>query len=548
MNKRFNKFLVASVSTMMLGTLFSSNVVAQEERTKYDPSITITIGKQLDENAGRYEPGDDINNNQMTRLTEEILGIKMETVLLGGDADNYTTKLRLALTGTEELPDVFPVYDTQMISDMIESGRARAIDEDIEAHMSDRIKGIYDRFPETFYPIIRDGQTYGIANAPFLEEGQVLFVRQDWLDALGLEAPTNLEEFETVIAAFTENDPDGNGKDDTYGFTYTGIGIYNSGWVSDPVMLFSANSGIHFPGSWQEDENGELMYGSIHEGNRATLEKMAEWHEKGYLFPEAAATGAWDAMSQFIEGKAGMFMGRSWAYSSILDLLNTYPDANVVAYPTLRQSNGDPSYQGGQTNDGWLMFSSEFENTEAFFEYLDWLYDIAFGTGDFQYGFIKGVDWDEVDGEIVLDSKQFNEPIETPFLPGKTTVLKNQPKPEGFLEAYDAVINNGKEPENRMEYDIALSSEQRPEQLNANYVAYSHIDELISSKFNGEPTETMKRNWEQLRTLEMQTYTNIIYGRSDITAFDDFVKQWKEQGGDKITQEVNEWYQTVKQN
>ena len=82
---------------------------------KYEPTLTITIAKQLDENTGRYGDGEDINNNPMTRLTEEKLGLKMETTLLGGDASNYDTKLRLALTGSEKLPDIFPVYGTQMI-------------------------------------------------------------------------------------------------------------------------------------------------------------------------------------------------------------------------------------------------------------------------------------------------------------------------------------------------------------------------------------------------------------------------------------------------
>lgn len=38
---------------------------------KYEPTLTITIAKQLDENTGRYGDGEDINNNPMTRLTEE---------------------------------------------------------------------------------------------------------------------------------------------------------------------------------------------------------------------------------------------------------------------------------------------------------------------------------------------------------------------------------------------------------------------------------------------------------------------------------------------
>ena len=372
---------------------------------KYDPVLTIKVAKQLDENTGRYGDGEDINKNPMTDLAVEKLGIKMETTLLGGDASNYDTKLRLALTGSEELPDVFPVYGTQMIADMIESGRVKDITEDIEKYMPERMKEIYEQFPQTYYPLTKDGKIYGIACAPCLTESQVMIMRQDWLDALGLKAPTNMDEFEAVIKAFTEDDPDGNGQDDTYGFTYSGNDIYNTGWVADPVSLFSAYSGTHYPGSWQEDENGELMYGSIHEGNKEALARMAQWHANGWIFQEAAATGAWDAMMQFTEGKAGIFIGRPWAIGSVADVTSVAPDAVIKAYPNILQDNGDPTYQAAQINDGWLMFNKDFANMEAFFEYYDWLYDYAFGTGDFKYGYLEGYDYDIVGDEVVFDSK-----------------------------------------------------------------------------------------------------------------------------------------------
>ena len=156
-----------------------------------------------------------------------------------------------------------------MIADMIESGKVKAIDEDIEKYMPDRLKEIYDKYPQTFYPVIKDGKTYGIACTPFLTEGQVMIIRQDWLDKLGLNAPSTLDEFEEVIRAFTEQGSGWKrGKKDTYGFTYAGDSIYNTGWVADPLSFFSANAGKHYPGSWQEDENGQLVYGSIHEGNK----------------------------------------------------------------------------------------------------------------------------------------------------------------------------------------------------------------------------------------------------------------------------------------
>ena len=46
--------------------------------------------------------------------------------------------------------------------------------------------------------------------------------------------------------------------------------------------------------------------------------------------------------------------------------------------------------------------------------------------------------------------------------------------------------------------------------------------------------------------MEKQAYTNIIYGKESPDSFDEFVKKWKEQGGDQITKEVNDWYKNVK--
>ncbi len=77
-------------------------------------------------------------------------------------------------------------------------------------------------------------------------------------------------------------------------------------------------------------------------------------------------------------------------------------------------------------------------------------------------------------------------------------------------------------------------------------VAHEHMDELLPNLFNTEPTDTMKKNWEQLQTMEKQIYTNIVYGKEPVDAFDKFVEDWLAQGGEQITKEVNEWYKTVK--
>ena len=109
--KQSTVILSAAMAAMMLmsGCGKDGGSAQQETATKnadgkYEPTLTITIAKQLDENTGRYGDGEDINNNPMTH-NKKKLGLKMETTLLGGDASNYDAKsCRLALTGSESFP------------------------------------------------------------------------------------------------------------------------------------------------------------------------------------------------------------------------------------------------------------------------------------------------------------------------------------------------------------------------------------------------------------------------------------------------------------
>jgi len=506
---------------------------------KYDPPITITIGKQLDENAGKYFEGESLNDNVLTRWGVDNIGIKIETSLLGGDAAQYNNKLRLALTGSEKLPNVVPVYDTMLMNDLIQSGRVKEITEDISNYMPERLKEIYKQYPTTFNPVIQDGKVYGMPISPVLTEGQVILIRQDWLDNLGLQAPTTIEEFEQVIAAFTNDDPDGNNKKDTYGFTFSGKDSYNTGWVSDPVMIFSAFTGKNIPSSWQiDEESGKLVYGSVDEGNREALATLRDWYAQGYLNKELATQGAWDAISDFAEGKAGIIVGRPWLYGSVKAVEENIAGAKISMYPTINGVSGDKTFQSGQLNDGVFMFSKDFNNMEAFFLYYDKLYDAAFGTGDFQYGYAQGYDYDIVNSEVVFDPKKFNTPLDAAQMVGKMAFTKNSPSVgTAGKDYYD--LAQGTEPNT----GPLMAANAADETTKSGYViSYENRETLLPSMFNGPPTKTMQSNWEQLTTMEQETYTKIIYSKEPIEAFDIFVKQWHEKGGDQITEEVNEWY------
>jgi multiple sugar transport system substrate-binding protein len=81
------------------------------------------------------------------------------------------------------------------------------------------------------------GTTYAV---PFSAQANLLFVRKDWLDKLHLPVPVTWAQMEADAKAFTNDDPDGNGKNDTYGLDVPGSTTrgYISWWWSS--MLWQA--------------------------------------------------------------------------------------------------------------------------------------------------------------------------------------------------------------------------------------------------------------------------------------------------------------------
>lgn len=536
-----NKYLtILLLSTSFL--LSSCHKNSEDHKNFKNEPLVITSGKQSDENYNRYATGEDVNNNPMIQLGINELGIRVKYTMLGTNYFDYIDKIRLALTGAEELPDVIPVYDRQFLGEIIQSGKVKILNQDMIQFMPQRLKNIYKKKQETFDPLIINGDVYGLPIAPALGETQIMIIRQDWLDKFNLKAPTNIDEFETVIQAFSEQDPDGNGKRDTYGFSYSGDGIYSTGWVGDPVMLFSAYTGKYIPGNWEEQGDGKLSYGSLHVGNQQALTKMAAWHQKGWLQPNAGIAKDWNALEEFRYGKSGIYVGRAWSIENSKDILDVDPKAKLGVYPTILQNDGQPTFQRAEENDGWFLFNKDFENMEAFFEYYDWLYDLAFGTGNFKYGYLENSDYDIVNGKLVFNPMEF-ETITTNkgFDPSKASISKNRIYIDQMKAYYR--IQEGLKPQNYLEYKARDMQSWLPERVAGGAIAYNHQNELITDKFRGSLPLELVDTWNRLYDMEHDFYTRVIYGEVSPTTFPDFVKQWYQQGGTQITDYVNQCYQ-----
>lgn len=124
-----------------------------------------------------------------------------------------------------------------------------------------------------------------------------LWVRQDWLDRVGMKAPANLHEMMLMMKAFTEKDPDGNGKNDTYGFTG------NPGFNALD-QLFGA-FGTTYPGKFYM-KNGKLTNSVYDPQLKDALAYMNEMVKAGVVDPDFLANTKGQQMDKAYQGQVGL--------------------------------------------------------------------------------------------------------------------------------------------------------------------------------------------------------------------------------------------------
>ena len=167
----------------------------------------------------KYVGEDDINNNVWTRCYEDELGIKLNyTVAAAGD--DYTQKLTMAIA-SNDLPDLMDLPPEEF-SELANAGLLADLTESYDTYASDLLKETIEVDGGIQLASAKvDGKLYGLPQLSAADGTcDLLWIRTDWLENLGLEAPTNMEELLEVARAFRYEDPDGNGQDDTWGIGF----------------------------------------------------------------------------------------------------------------------------------------------------------------------------------------------------------------------------------------------------------------------------------------------------------------------------------------
>ena len=146
-------------------------------------------------------------------VIREKLGIELRLSALPSSEVDQDVKINAAAAGNT-LPDLFMVRRDPFMN-IVRVGMVAPVD-DLYTLMPDRTALQYNDDSRGFTTI--NGKSYGLASPGTIEKNEGMLIRKDWLEKLGLEVPLTLEEYLHVMKAFTERDPDGNGRNDTYGY------------------------------------------------------------------------------------------------------------------------------------------------------------------------------------------------------------------------------------------------------------------------------------------------------------------------------------------
>lgn len=352
-----------------------------------------------------------------------------------------------------------------------------------------------------------DGKVYSLYQGRPLSRQGMLY-RKDWADNLGLEAPKTTEEFYEMARAFTEDDPDGNGKDDTMGVADRGDLIYG--------LFKTLNSWYATPNNWGE-KDGELLPEFMFPEYMESMNYVKDLRDNHYMNRDFPVTSKEDQQAMFKNGTAGMYVG------AIVDVLGLYndaieinPDLEYDVHTYVAGPSGEFTVWANPGYNNEILFPKSAIKTEEELKDILAFFDLMM-TAEFanlvQWG-VEGEHYTVEDGYAVIDD--------------------NQDKIQKEVFAYNMLGIGEPETNGRYESLHSYGPRQKAEQLileNENHLIHDPTITLDS--------EIYVRDGERLQEIINDATYNYMLGEIDEKGFEKEIEKWKAEGGTKMIEEFN---------
>ena len=544
---------VSENSDASTSTASAGSEVEEENSIKWSGTITFAPYMQ-----GPVE-NDEITPLIVERLLEYGYDVTLENVYIENNQYGEIINLKLA---AGEAPDVFYCNSADSLQQYREQGLIATWDEEFFREHAPNLSAYYDAggvdgvnagISDKFWAMAKYGEeemcvlpTYGTSSGSLIN---VIYNKQ-WMDNLNAEVPETLDEFVELMYRFKNEDPDGNGKDDTYGFSTTMLNVIFGAYGSFPGFLHMDY------GHWY-NVDGELVSADVMEGNEEALKLIKQLYDDGVIDPEFLTGenqgGYWALSHSFMNGRIGVtHSARSTHYMPA----QYDDDGNQLAADGACLAE----FKAIQGEDAEVIVGPWLEGPNgAIGGFLRYPFQIAEGT---VYNASLNDDPDKLAALFAIRDI-FNQDDELAML----AYYGIEGEHYNFTEAGYFAVNTEVVPDAASQIAVGINATRC---INGSGGPDNYY---VSSLFNSTPTMEYRKEltthykgledtvgyisevWStlpssgdysvELETFRDETWLNMIQGKIELD-WDGYVEEWYKRGGQILTDEANEWYEQNK--
>lgn len=347
-------------------------------------------------------------------------------------------------------------------------------------------------------------------------------IRQDWLDALNLEAPVTVEDYHTVLTAFKTE----LGATAAYGLCADGTNAPGKLAGAYGVVAPTNNDSN---GYYQMD--GVMTFGPIQDGFRDMLITLHQWYEEGLISPDFVSDTN-SLMSGIVSddkianGEVGIFTANAKNLANYEEMI-TDADANLQGIGLVRLEADQTLHLGTEldtaaSNMG-ISISTQAEDPELIIRYFNYFFTEE-GNTLANYG---------IEGETF----EYNEEGAAVY----TDLVLNNPDGMSLDVAmclYGGGSTSGPYVIDHSKYAYIFDEKQlhAGECWTANNDGAWDLPNTLSSMMTAEESEEFNSYYNDIMTVYSENVLKFITGDRSLDEFDDYVQQMKTIGIDKCTE------------
>jgi ABC-type sugar transport system, periplasmic component len=308
---------------------------------------------------------------------DEMTGIKIDWQCVASSV--RSEKISAAVTSSE-MPDIF--FKCNISAANLQKYGAQGAIVDLAPYLEEYAPNFWayaQENPDVLAAVTTpDGQIYSlpaIADAPATRMNKKLYYNKVWMDKLGLEQPTTLDELYDFLYAMRYNDPNGNGEIDEVPMSETTGTLFQV----FGGLFGVGNRGTHSSYYDMDTETGMVRYSYTSDAFRECLEFMHKCYEEGLIDQECITAKDSRYTALAAQDQLGCYFATNLALLAAKDAENFVPAEGWIegaVWPTMRSH---------LHSVGAFVVTSKCENVEAALRWVDYFYTDE-GVTFYHYG------------------------------------------------------------------------------------------------------------------------------------------------------------------